>query len=174
MKHMLALAVAVAVGTAVSLSAATQSGSAAVGVSDHGGHRSADVTFTKWVTTKPVDSSTLAGVAMTGVVGGGVGPGVFLGAVTRDDTKSKPDFWLAQALYGFNGSEHSFVAYSFITENDNANPVTARIRGIVTGGWMTGARVSGQYTQRDPCPVPTPGNVFGRVCFQGALHLRLS
>jgi hypothetical protein len=174
MKHVFALAVALAVGTAVSLSAAAQSGFAAAGVSDQGGHRSADVTFTKWVTTQPVNSSTLAGVSMTGVVGGDVGRGVFLGAVTRDDTTSKPDFWLAQALYGFNGSEHSFVAYNFITENDEANPVTARIRGIVTGGWMTGARVSGQYTQRDPCPVPTPANVFGRVCFQGSLHLRLN
>ncbi len=176
MKHMLALAVAgvVAVGTAVSLSAATPSGSAADGVSDHGGHRSADVTFTKWVTSNPVNSSTLAGVSMTGVVGGDVGPGVFRGAVTRDDSKSKPNFWLAQALYGFNGGEHSFVAYNFITENDKANPVTARIRGIVNGGWMTGARVSGEYTQLDPCPVPTPGNVFGRVCFQGTLHLRLN
>jgi hypothetical protein len=176
MKHtfLLAVAVALALGTAVSLSAATQSGSAADGVSDHGAHSSADATFTKWVTSEPVNSSTLAGVSMNGVVGGDVGPGAFLGAVTRDDTKSKPDFWLAQALYGFNGSEHSFVAYNFITENDKANPVTARIRGIVTGGWMTGARVSGEYTQRDPCPVPTPGNVFGRVCFQGTLHLRLN
>lgn len=165
---------AVAVGTAVSLSAAPQSGSAADGVSAHGEHRSADVTFTKWVTSEPVNSSTLAGVSMTGVVAGDVGHGVFAGAVISDDTKSKPDFWLAQALYGFNGSKRSFVAYNFITENDKANPVTARIRGIVTGGWMIGARVSGEYTQRDPCPVPTPGNVFGRVCFQGTLHLRLN
>jgi hypothetical protein len=167
------VAVAVAAGTAVSLSAVTQPGSAAGGVSDHGRQRGADVTFTKWVTSKPVNSSTLAGVSMTGVVGGDVGAGHFVGAVTRDDTKSKPGFWLAQALYGFNGREHSFVAYNFITENDKANPVTARIRGIVTGGWMAGARVSGEYTQRDPCPVPTPGNVFGRVCFKGTLHLRL-
>jgi hypothetical protein len=165
---------AIAVGTAVSLSAATQSGFAAEGVTDHPGHRTADVTFTKWVTSEPVNSSTLAGVSMSGVVGGDVGPGVFAGAVTSDDTTSKPGFWLAQALYGFNGSERSFVTYNFIAENDKANPVTARIRGIVTGGWMTGARVSGQYTQRDPCPVPTPGNVFGRVCFQGTLHLRLN
>jgi hypothetical protein len=166
-----AFAGAVAVGTAVSLSAVTQPGSAAGGVSDHGRHSGADVTFTKWVTSQPVNSSTLAGVSMAGVVGGDVGRGRFVGAVTRDDTKSKPDFWLAQALYGFNGSQHSLVAYNFITENDKANPVTATIRGVVTGGWMAGARVSGQYTQRDPCPIPTPGNVFGRVCFQGTLHL---
>jgi hypothetical protein len=171
MKRMIALALAV--GTAASLSALTQARPAA-GLSHGGEHRRAEVTFTKWVTSQPAGPATLAGEAMTGVVGGDVGRGAFEGAVTRDDTTSKPDFWLAQALYGFNGSEHSFVAYSFITENDNANPVTARIRGIVTGGWMTGARVSGQYTQRDPCPVPTPGNVFGRVCFQGALHLLLN
>ena len=174
MKRIVLLSLAGALGAAVSLSAATQPGSATVGASAHGGQRSADVTFTKWVTSAPVNASTLAGVSMTGVVGGDVGPGAFVGAVTRDDTKSKPGFWLAQALYGFNGSQRSFVAYNFITENDKANPVTARIRGVVTGGWMTGARVSGEYTQHDPCPVPTPNNVFGRVCFQGTLHLQLN
>lgn len=172
-KRIFAGAGAVAVGTAVSLYAVAQPGAAAGGVSGHGGQGRADVAFTKWVTSRPVNSSTLAGVSMAGVVGGDVGPGHFVGAVTSDDTTSKPAFWLAQALYGFNGSEHSMVAYNFITENDKANPVTARIRGIVTGGWMAGARVSGEYTQLDPCPIPTPGNVFGRVCFQGTLHLRL-
>jgi hypothetical protein len=170
MKRIIALAVAV--GTAVSLSAVAQARPAAGGRHDDG-HRQADVTFTKWVTSQPANPATLAGASMTGVVGGDVGSGAFQGAVTSDDTTSKPGFWLAQALYGFTGAEHSFVAYNFITEDDAARPVTATIRGLVTGGWMTGARVTGRYTQRDPCPIPTPGNVFGRVCFQGTLHLRL-
>jgi hypothetical protein len=170
MKRMIALALAV--GTAASLSAVTQARPAA-GLSHEGGHRSAEVTFTKWVTSQPAGPATLAGAAMTGVVGGDAGRGAFEGAVTRDDTTSKPGFWLAQALYGFNGTKHSFVAYNFITENDSASPVTATIRGIVTGGWMVGARVRGEYTQRDRCPIRTPGNVFGRTCFQGSLHLRL-
>jgi hypothetical protein len=136
-------------------------------------HRGADVTFTKWVTSLPADPSTLAGVSMLGVVGGDVGPGVYHGTVIRDDTTSKPGFWLAQALYGFYGSKHSFVAYNFITENDTVTPNTATIRGIVVQGWMKGARVTGGYTTMDPCPIPTPGNVFGTVCFQGSLHLEL-
>ncbi len=171
MKRLIASVLA---GTAVGVSAVASSPPTAAEVARHAGHRSADVTFTKWVTSQPAGPSTLAGASMTGRVGGDVGPGVFVGAITRDDTTSRPGFWLAQALYGANGTKHSFVAYNFITENDTRTPATATIRGIVIGGWMTGARVSGQYTQRDPCPVPTPGNVFGRVCFQGTLHLRLA
>ena len=95
------------------------------------------------------------------------------GKVIRDDTTSKPGFWLGQALYGFNGSKHSFVAYNFITENDTTSPVTATIRGVVIQGWMRGARVTGEYTRWGSCPIPTPGNVLGSVCFQGTLHLQL-
>ena len=61
-------------------------------------------------------------------------PGAFAGKVIRDDTTSKPGFWLGQALYGFNGSKHSFVAYNFITENDGTSPATATIRGVVIRG----------------------------------------
>jgi hypothetical protein len=137
----------------------------------HRNHRGVVVTFTKWVTSLPYDPSTLAGVNMAGVVGGDVGPGIFDGTVVRDDATSRPGFWLAQALYGFQGSAHSFVAYNHITENDTTTPHTATIRGSVLGGWMKGAHVRGRYTQRDVCPIPTPGNVFGTVCFQGWLHL---
>jgi hypothetical protein len=174
MKRIIALAVAV--GTAVSLSAVAQarpSEGPRHEARHEGGHRQADVRFIKWVTSQPAGPATLAGASMTGVVRGDVGSGTFQGAVTNDDTTSRPGFWLAQALYGFTGADHSFVAYNFIKEDDAASPVTATIRGLVTGGWMTGARVTGKYTQRDPCPIPTPGNVFGRVCFQGTLHLRL-
>jgi hypothetical protein len=163
-----ALMLAVFAILSVSLSVGVAQGD---GGRDHRG--SADVTFTKWVTSLPADPSTLAGVSMAGVVGGDVGPGVYAGKIIRDDTTSKPGFWLGQALYGFNGSRHSFVAYNFITENDTTSPVTATIRGVVIQGWMKGARVTGEYTQWDTCPIPTPGNVFGTVCFQGTLHLEL-
>jgi hypothetical protein len=137
-------------------------------------YRTADVTFTKWITTMPADPSTLAGVAMAGVVDGDVGSGAFVGLVIRDDTESEPGYWLGQAIYGFNGSTHSFVAYNFVTENDTTTPITATIRGEVVHGWMQGARVTGGYTQFDECPIPTPSNVIGSVCFQGSLHLRLT
>jgi hypothetical protein len=125
------------------------------------------------VTTLPDDPSTLAGISMDGVVGGDVGEGTYSGMVVSDDTTSNPGFWLGQALYGFKGSKHSFVAYNLITEDDTTSLVTATIHGYVNAGWMMGAHVTGEYTQYDPCPIPTPGNVLGTVCFQGTLHLQV-
>ena len=173
MKRTIGLALALAVAMSF---AAVAYARPATGGSPRGdwSHRSADVTFTKWVTNVPGDPSvTLAGASMVGVVGGDVGsPGVFQGKVIRDHTTSN-HFWLAEALYGFYGSKHSFVAYNFITENDNVTPATATIRGTVISGWMKGARVTGAYTALDPCPIQTPGNAFGTLCFQGTLHLQL-
>ena len=167
MKRMIGLTLAVA--AAASFAVVAQARPTAGGSPDGGRPRSADVTFTKWVTSPPADPSTVAGVSMAGVVGGDVGLGVYAGKVISDNT-TKPGFWLAQALYGFKGSRHSFVAYNFITENQTTK--TATIRGVVILGWMRGARVTGEYTVLDPCPIPTPGNVFGSVCFQGTLHLQ--
>ncbi len=173
MRRMMGLTLAVAV--AASFAVVAQARTAVGGGPADGGrdHRSADVTFTKWVTSLPAHPPTLAGISMAGVVGGDVGPGTFAGKVIKDDTTSKPGFWLAQALYGFNGSKHAFVAYNFVTEDDTTTPVTATIRGVVILGWMMGARVTGEYTRWDTCPIPTPGNVFGSVCFRGTLHLQL-
>jgi hypothetical protein len=39
---------------------------------------------------------------------------------------------------------------------------------------LKGAQVTGQYRQWDTCPIPTPGNVLGTICFQGTLHLQPS
>src|SRR5262249_29249600 len=171
MKRMIGviLAIAVAAGSAVAAQARATAGGPLASARNH---RSADVTFTKWVTSLPADTSTLAGATMVGVVGGDVGEGTYAGMVVKDDTTSEPGFWLGQALYGFFGSEHSFVANNFITENDTVSPITATIRGVVIVGWMKGARVTGEYTQFDTCPIPTPGNVLGDACWQGTLHLR--
>ena len=170
MKRMIGviLAIAVAAGCAVVAEARPTAG----GSLDRN-HRSADVTFTKWVTSPSADTSTAAGSGMAGVVGGDVGRGVFVGMVVKDDTTSKPHFWLGQPLYGVFGSKHSFVANNFITEDDrDPNTITATIRGVVMMGWMKGARVTGEYTQFDKCPIPTPGNVLHHVCFRGTLHLQ--
>jgi hypothetical protein len=142
-------------------------------VSADGGedHGAADVTFTKWVITLPSDPATLAGVLMAGVVGGDVGPGRYAGQVLSDDTTSMPGFWLGHASYEFFGSKHSFIADVHITENDTTVPIAAVIRGVVTQGWLKGARITGEYTQWDSCPIATPGNVFGSTCFQGTLHI---
>jgi hypothetical protein len=173
MKRMMGLLLALAVVVAASFAVVAQARPAGT-ASPAGGwnHRSADVTFTKWVTSLPADPSTLAGISMAGVVGGDVGPGAFAGKVIKDDTTSKPNFWLAQALYGFNGSKHSFVAYNFIAQDHTTSPIRATIRGVVIQGWMRGARVTGEYRRWDTCPIPTRGNVFGSICFQGTLHLQ--
>ena len=133
-------------------------------------HRGADVTFTKWQTSLG-DPSTSVGASLTGVVGGDVGPGSFAGMILKADITSKPGFWLATTMYGFFGSKHSFVAKNSVTEDDTKTPITATIHGVVIWGWMKGASVTGEYIVVDPCPIPTPGNVFGSVCPQGTLHL---
>jgi hypothetical protein len=175
MKRVFGLLLALAVFVAASFAVVAQARPAGT-ASPAGGrsHRSADVTFTKWVTSLGPDPSTSAGVSMVGVVGGDVGEGTYAGIVVNDDTTSKPGFWLGHALYGFFGSEHSFVARNVITEDDrDPSSITATIRGVVIMGWMKGARVTGEYTQRDTCPIPTPGNVLGTACWEGTLHLRL-
>jgi hypothetical protein len=135
-------------------------------------HHIADVTFTKWLTSLP-NAPSAAGASMAGVVRGDVGPGAFAGMVLTEDTTSRPNHWLADALYGLIGSKHSFVASNHINENDTTSPITARIRGVVTWGWMKGAHVTGRYTLWDICPISTPGNVLAPSCFKGHLHLWL-
>ena len=172
MKRMIGLLVALAVVAAASFAVLAQARPAST-ASPARSSRSADVTFTKWVTSLPADpSKTLAGSTMVGVVGGDVGQGRFAAMLFSDDTTSRKGFWLGRPLYGFFGSEHSFVANNFITENDTVKPITAAIHGVVIMGWMKGARVTGEYTQRDTCPIPTPGNKVGTTCFEGTLHLQ--
>lgn len=176
MKRMMGLLLALAVLVAASVAVVAQARPAGTASpADGRNHRSADVTFTKWVTSLPADpSKTGAGSGMAGVVGGDVGEGTFAGMTLKDDMTSKPGFWLGDVLYGFFGSEHSFVARNFITEDDrDPARITAKIRGVVILGWMKGARVTGEYTQRDTCPIPTAGNVLGTTCFEGTLHLQL-
>jgi hypothetical protein len=174
MKRMLAAALAVISVATMAPVAQVHTAQAAKaderGESNSRNRRSADVTFIKWLTDLP-NAPSAVGAPMVGQVGGDVGAGTFAGLVLTEDT-STPPMWLAQALYGFNGSKHAFVAYNHISENDGATPVTATIRGVVISGWMKGARVTGEYTVMDPCPIDTPKNVFGSSCFVGTLHLR--
>jgi hypothetical protein len=130
-----------------------------------------DVTFTKWVTSLPANYPSLAGVSMAGVVDGDVGDGTFAGEVLSDDL-SVPGFWLANARYEFHGEKHSFIADVHVEENDTTTPATAVVTGVITQGWLKGARLTGGYTVVPVSPIPTPGNVFGTLCFQGTLHIK--
>ena len=142
------------------------SSSAGVALADGGrrDHGSVDVTFTKWF----VNSTG----GMAGVVGGDVGNGAFAGQVLSADSTSEPGFLLLHARYEFHGSKHSFIADIQARENDALNPPTATVDGIVTSGFKKGASVTGSFTLYTTCPVATPGNVNGSLCFQGTLHLR--
>jgi hypothetical protein len=125
-----------------------------------------DFTFTKWVTSLPADSSTLAGVSMAGIVGGDVGNGFYAGEVLSDNG-SASDPWIANARYEFYGKKHSFIADVNVTQTAGAGVIT----GVITQGWLKGAQVTGEYTVESDCPIATPDNVFGTLCFQGTLHV---
>ena len=161
---------ALLVGVAAPSIAASPGTAAADGERGHH-HRGADAAFTKWVVQGPADPSTLAGVLMVGVIEGDAGDGHFAGKVLSDDTTSKPGFWLAHVRYEFYGSEHTFILDVRVTEDDTKSPITATIRGVVTRGWLKGAQMTGEYTQRNSCPISTPGNAFGAICWQGTVHL---
>jgi hypothetical protein len=142
-------------------------------LADAGGMRghTFDATFTKWVTTQPANPPSYAGVSMAGVVGGDVGNGRYAGKVLSDDL-SVPGLWVGHSRYEFYGQEHSFIADVHIKENDTETPATAVLTGVITSGWLKGAQLTGEYTVMNECPIETPGNVFGTVCFQGTLHIK--
>jgi len=127
------------------------------------GH-SFDSTFTKWVVspgTPPVI------VNMVGVVGGDVGPGTFAGEVLSDVTNGNIETIVP--LYHFYGRQHSFTALLTVTLDNSVGQAT--ITGVVTDGWHQGKSVTGEFTTMPVCPIPTPGNIVGTVCWQGTLHV---
>ena len=92
-----------------------------------------------------------------------------VGLADKGGTDGHP-FTAIHAIYHFYGSEHSFTAHVYVTEDDNVG--TAVITGHVTEGWLEDAQVTGAYTVWANCPIATPGNVYGTLCFQGALHIQ--
>jgi hypothetical protein len=138
---------------------------AKLALADPGGLRghSFDSTFTKWVTSPGAPPVLLN---MAGVVGGDVGNGTYTGEVLSLETVG--NITTIVPLYHFHGSLHSFTALLSVKEDSTSG--TAEITGVVTEGWLKGAAVTGGYTVLDPCPIPTPGNMLGTVCFQGTLH----
>ena len=76
-----------------------------------------------------------------------------------------------KALYHFKGSKHAFTAELNVTQDESTG--TATISGYVTDGWLSGASVTGEYNVLGVCPMATPNNAFGTVCFQGALHVHV-
>ncbi len=126
-----------------------------------------DNTFTKWVITSPPAPGVVAN--MVGVVGGDVGSGTYTGEVISLNTVG--NITSIEALYHFNGSKHAFTAELNITQDESAG--TATITGHVIEGWLKGASVTGEYNVLAVCPIETPDNAYGTVCFQGALHVHV-
>jgi hypothetical protein len=148
---------------------ATTAGAALAYNSDAQGH-TFDSTFTKWVTSWPQTPPTKDVPAnMVGVVGGDVGPGTYTGEVISANTVG--NITSIEAFYHFNGSTHAFTAHLYVTQDESAG--TATITGGVTEGWLRGASVTGEYNVLAVCPIETPDNVFGTVCFQGTLHVQV-
>ena len=127
-----------------------------------------DDTFTKWVTTSKPAEGVLAN--MVGIVGGDVGPGEYKGEVLSMNTVG--NITSIEALYHFNGSKYAFTAELKITQNESTGRAT--ITGRVTEGWLKGASVTGEYAVLAVCPMETPDNAYGTVCFQGTLHVHAS
>jgi hypothetical protein len=145
---------------------ATTAGAARAYNSAAAGH-TFDDTFTKWVTTSPPAPGVIAN--MVGVVGGDVGPGPYMGEVLSLSTTG--NITNIEALYHFNGSKHAFTAALNVTQDGSAG--TATITGDVTEGWLKGASVTGEYTVMAVCPLKTPDNAEGTMCYQGTLHVHL-
>ena len=126
-----------------------------------------DNTFTKWVTTSPPAEGVVAN--MVGVVGGDVGSGTYTGEVISLNTVG--NITSIEAFYHFKGNKHAFTADLKITQDESAG--TATITGHIIEGWLTGAAVTGEYNVLAVCPMETPDNAYGTVCFQGALHVNV-
>ena len=122
-------------------------------------HRDGKATFTKWVTSfrnLPGDVATFAGV-----VGGGVGNGIFTGELLLYSPSPTVSHFVA--FYHFTGLKHSFTALVNVEQTG----LKAVIIGVVTDGWLKGRAVVGEYTE-DTCThdgITTP-------CFQGTLEIK--
>jgi hypothetical protein len=131
----------------------------------------ADLTFTKWAIAPRTGPTTRADILMDSITGRDVGPAGFTGEVLRGDIRFRPGFWLGHARYELRGPAFTFIADISLANGDTSLPITATIRGVVTKGRFNGARVTGEYTQLDRCPMPRPGRMVGIACWQVTLHV---
>jgi hypothetical protein len=131
---------------------------------------SADVIFTKWVTTAgsagQIEFDQQVMLNMEGVASGDSGPGLFKGEVLQYNNPSAPISNI-EAVYHVNGN----TMHVFVTQDNNAR--TAVVTGSVTDGWMIGAKVTGSYQVITPSGIINAKNgAGGDFCYQGTLHIR--
>jgi len=123
------------------------------------------VIFTKWVTSPGVAPVLFN---MAGVVSGDVGGGQYVGEVLElTPTEATTTI---KALYHLNGGAHQLTALLTVVQDNKAG--TAVLKGVVTDGWMKGAKVRGTYQVIAPCGILNAQNgPFGDICFQGTLRI---
>ena len=137
-------------------------------------HQSADVTFTKWVTTFPL---------MEGITGGDV-LGVFVGEVLERQVSQRQAETCYQpvpncgrvirleAFYEVQAGDRSFVA--LIRGGSSGDTGAAQLDGTILFGWRTGARVHVEFQTMIPASSTDSacvGAPAGKNCFQGTIHV---
>lgn len=113
-----------------------------------------EVTFTKWITTYP---------AMAGVTGGDAA-GTFGGEVLSRTPFDNGVIVDLLARYEVVAGAHSFIAE--IEGKQNTKTATAVLNGVVTEGWLVGARVHVEYEVIGSCAGKPAG-----PCFQGTIRI---
>ena len=117
-----------------------------------------ELTFEKWFTTFP---------AMTGNTSNGAG--TFAGTILERTAFDNGVIVKLQALYRVTdpSGSHSFAA--LIQGTQNIETATAVLNGVITEGWMVGARVHVTFQRITPCALApiAPG-----LCFQGTIRIQ--
>ena len=122
--------------------------------------RTAEVSFTKWLTAFP---------NMAGTAGGDV-MGSYDGIIHNIPDQTKPITEI-DASYHFNtggSGNHSFTARLKVTQDNEKG--TAVLSGLVTDGWRKGSRVEGEYRVIRACD-QSPAKAPANLCFQGKLRV---
>ena len=119
-----------------------------------------EVTFTKWFTTFP---------AMTGNTS--FGAGTYAGTILERTAFDNGVIVKLQALYRVTdpSGSHSFAA--LIQGTQNLETAAAVLNGVITEGWMVGARVHVTFQRITPCALAIGPSVPG-VCFQGTIRVQ--
>ena len=119
-----------------------------------------ELAFTKWFTTYP---------AMTGNTS--YGAGTFAGTILKRTAFDNGVIVQLQARYMVTdpSGSHSFTA--LIEGTENLKTATAVLNGVVTEGWMVGARVHVTFQIITPCALAIGPSVPG-VCFQGIIRVQ--
>jgi hypothetical protein len=135
-------------------------------LADKGGQKGHNfqVIFTKCVTSPGVAPVLFN---MAGVVSGDVGGGQYVGEVL--ELTSTEATTTIKALYHLNGGAHQLTAQLTVVQDNKAG--TAVLKGVVTDGWMKGAKVRGDYQVIAPCGILNANGPFGDICFQGTLRI---